>query len=75
LDEKVQVIAVLRWDQGMESLFDALTVREVLVDEEQAESEVKRLNQINSAKGVVYFWQRTRFFPNGRSASRGSVSE
>ena len=37
-----------------------VTIKEVVWDAGVAEAEVKRLNQLNSAKGSVYFFQVTR---------------
>ncbi len=37
-----------------------VTVKKVLWDQKVAEEEVRRLNDVNSTKGCVYFWQTTR---------------
>lgn len=46
-----------------------LTVKEVVTSAEAAEAEVQRLNHLNRDKNVVYWWQASRFFPDGRTAS------
>lgn len=38
-----------------------VTVKKVVVDAHYAESEVKRLNELNKDKGCYYFYQLTRF--------------
>lgn len=62
---KVQVYAVVRVDQSYPG-DDAITIKEVLPTIEQAVHEVDRLNRENSNKGARYFWQATRYFPDGR---------
>jgi hypothetical protein len=69
--EREEVFAVLRWDrfQGSETSPDMLiTVKEVVRSQQLAEAEVARLNALNEGKGVLYWWQTTRLFPEGRSA-------
>jgi hypothetical protein len=66
VDKKLQVFAVIRVDADLASPQDAITVTEILREEEEARAEVERLNRLNSAKGSRYFWQATRYFPNGR---------
>jgi hypothetical protein len=39
---------------------DKVTVKEIVLDLETAETEVKRLNQLNSKKQARYFYQATR---------------
>lgn len=46
-----------------------ITIKEVLPSEEQADAEVQRLNALNSAKGVRYFFQNARHYPDGRKAN------
>ena len=45
-----------------------ITIKEVLSSEEEADAEVQRLNTLNSAKGVRYFFQNARHYPDGRKA-------
>jgi hypothetical protein len=69
--EREEVFAVLRWDgfHGSETSPDVLvTVKEVVRSQELAEAEVSRLNSLNEEKGVRYWWQMTRLFPEVRSA-------
>jgi hypothetical protein len=39
---------------------DRFTVTRIVWDQAFAESEVARLNDLNSDKGAAYFWQATR---------------
>jgi hypothetical protein len=48
-----------------------VTVKAVVETQETAESEVARLNQLNAAKGCLYFWQTTRFL--GSAAGTGDA--
>lgn len=41
-----------------------LTVKEIVWTIEEAEEEVRRLNELNAGKGCVYFWQGTRVCRN-----------
>jgi hypothetical protein len=70
--ERDEVYAVLRWDgliHGVDSDPEVLvTVKEIVRSQELAEAEVTRLNALNEGKGVYYWWQSTRLFPEGRSA-------
>lgn len=68
MNTKVAVYAVVRID-GSQSGEDAITIKEVLPTMEQAIEEVERLNKLNDSKGARYFWQATRYFPNGREVS------
>jgi len=61
---KAQVYAVVRIDEHLSGT-DAITVKEILPTMEQAEREVERLNVLNRDKGSYYFWQATRYFPQG----------
>lgn len=61
------VFAIVRFDRFL-SLENAFTVKEIVRTEEDAESEVKRLNEVNADKDCTYFWQTTRLFPPGTSA-------
>jgi hypothetical protein len=69
--ERAEVFAIVRWDgfHGSETAPQAgVTVKEVVRSQALAEAEVARLNALNEAKGVHYWWQATRLFPEGRSA-------
>jgi hypothetical protein len=66
------VYAVLRYDafQGENSQPEvAITVKEVVRSLDLAEAEVARLSALNAEKHVRYWWQYTRLFPQGKSAS------
>jgi hypothetical protein len=70
--ENEGVYAVLRYDgfQGEEARPEVtITVKEVVRDQAIAEAEVARLNALNGDKNVRYWWQYTRLFPQGSSAS------
>ncbi len=64
--EITQVFAVIRIDRDRLTE-DALTIKEILPTAEQAREEVERLNALNKRRGARYFWQATRYFPNGRT--------
>ena len=67
MDRKIQVYAVLRWDDyRTEKIEDSVTVKEILPTWEEAVAEVSRLNGLNKEKGCRYFCQTTRYFPEGR---------
>jgi hypothetical protein len=61
------VYAIVRFDRSLEQQ-NSFTVKEIVRTEEDAESEVKRLNEVNADKDCTYFWQTTRLFPPGTSA-------
>lgn len=66
-----EVFAILRWDgyHGAAASPDVLvTVKEIVRSQELAEAEVARLNSLNEDKDLLYWWQTTRLFPEGRSA-------
>jgi hypothetical protein len=63
MEKKIQVYAVVRIDG--ERMEDAVTIKEILPTQEEASREVERLNQLNKDKGAHYFFQVTRYFPNG----------
>ena len=74
---KVHLYAVVRYDQEAARAVWAFTVKEVLPTLEEAKAEVDRLNASSGGR-AVYFWQTTRFYPNGRgvksASTTGSVS-
>lgn len=61
----VHVYAVIRVDVGMQDIETAVTVKEVVPTMEEATAEVERLNKLNADKGCRYFWQTTRYLPQG----------
>lgn len=66
MTEKIHLYAIVSVDKDIKSFEEAITVKEVLPTQEDAEFEVERLNRMNSNKGIFYFWQLTRFYPEGR---------
>lgn len=63
------VYAVVRVDlykRLVDPFTNAITVKEILPTQAEAEKEVARLMELNKDKEVVYFWQTTRYFPEGR---------
>jgi hypothetical protein len=46
----------------MQSWENSFTVKEIVRTQDIAESEVKRLNEVNADKDCLYFWQTTRLF-------------
>ena len=69
MTRKVPVYAVVRIEDG-ESIEVAITVVEILPTMDQAIQETERLNKLNNDKGARYFWQATRYFPDGRSVKK-----
>ena len=70
--ERTQVFAIIRVDQvgkplTKESLSLHVNVKAILPTEEEAESEVERLNDLNGDEETMYFWAATRYYPNGRA--------
>ncbi len=64
--QKIQVFAVIRIDRDQWT-DDAITITEIVPTIDQAVKEVERLNRLNKSKGARYFWQATRYFPEGRA--------
>ena len=62
------VYAIVRFDRDMQSWENSFTVKEIVRTQDIAESEVKRLNEVNADKNCLYFWQTTRLFPFGSAA-------
>lgn len=52
--------AIVRIDADLQNDEDRFTVTRVVWDQASAESEVRRLNELNSGKGARYIWQATR---------------
>jgi len=58
------VFAVVRIDQFLTDVSppeNTITVKEIVLTQEEAEEEVQRLNKLNCDKNCLYFWQKTRF--------------
>ncbi len=58
------IYAILRYETDADEKVPIdlrVTVKKVVVDPHYAESEVKRLNELNQDKGSYYFCQLTRF--------------
>ena len=74
--EREDAYAVLRWDgfHGADARPEALvTVKEIVSSRELAEAEVARLNALCAGSDIYYWWQMTRLFPEGQSASAAST--
>jgi hypothetical protein len=65
--ERLPVFAVVRFDGDASDPFVGFSVKEILPTQEEAETEVSWLNKLNGSKGATYFWQTSRFYPQGRS--------
>ncbi len=52
--------AIVRVDHDSPTDEERFTVRRIVWDEQLAESEVRRLSEVNADKGCAYFWQYTR---------------
>ena len=72
--DRAQVFAVIRFDPDISAIEDQITVTEIVSEQSIAEAEVARLNELNAAKGCRYFWQPTRLYPAGTSASARQAS-
>jgi hypothetical protein len=59
---KEQVFAIIRWDKDISNPQDAFTVKEIIINENNANEEVIRLNKINKDKNAIYYWQATRLY-------------
>ena len=44
-----------------------ITIKEIVLSEDEARAEVERLNALNAPKGCRYYWQQTRLFSTGGS--------
>jgi hypothetical protein len=44
-----------------------ITIKEIVMSEDEARAEVERLNALNAPKGCRYYWQQTRLFSRGGS--------
>jgi len=44
-----------------------ITIKEIVLTEDEARAEVERLNALNAPKGCRYYWQQTRLFSRGGS--------
>jgi hypothetical protein len=64
---RVQVFAVVRFDNFISNTENAISVLEILPTAEQASAEADRLNALNGAKGCQYFVRATRYYPEGRA--------
>ena len=63
--DKVRVAVVIRIDSFVAGE-DGVTVVSVLYDLDEARAEALRLNELNGAKGMRYFAQVSRLYPEGR---------
>lgn len=53
----------------------SVTVKEVVLTAEAAKAEAERLNALNATKNCRYYWQGTRYFPDGGSFGVDGVGE
>jgi hypothetical protein len=58
--KKDQVFAIIREDKDVLDVQQKVTVVKVVVDQDVADSEVQRLNEVNKDKACEYWWQATR---------------
>ena len=66
---RVQVFAVIRFDNFIGDAENATAVVEILPTAEQARAEADRLNALNGAKGARYFVRASRYYPEGRAVN------
>ena len=83
----VRAYAVFRVDDGAVASSEPLdemgppnlTIKEIVMSEDEARSEVRRLNRENPDKGATYFWQGTHLFQHGGShgsdTDRGEIGD
>ncbi len=69
VNRKVQVHAVVRHDEYIADIRDAVTVVAVLPSKDEAMREVDRLNALREGRGSTYFWTPAKYYPGGRQAS------
>ena len=61
-----QANAVIRLDEfnstklERREIQEIITVKSIHISQQHAETEVERLNELNSDEGCFYFWQATR---------------
>lgn len=63
---KEQCFAIVRVDDFAlrdAKVENAITVKAIVWDQDEAEREVARLNELNADKGCHYFWQASRAAP------------
>ena len=60
MKESVPAYAIIRIDTYTNEISNLITVKEIVPTLEKAESEVRRLTEINCDKECKYFWQTTR---------------
>ena len=72
MEAKMQVYAVVRID-GTQVIEESVTVKEILPTLEEAAEEAERLNRLNEDKNAHYFWQATRYFPEGRTVAASGL--
>ena len=69
--ERDEVYAILRWDGFHGTGADPevlVTVKQGARSQELAKAEGAHLNALSEGKGVHYWWQATRLFPEWKSA-------
>src|SRR5437868_6084137 len=57
---KKQVYAIVRVDADVSEIREKISIVKVVLTENEAESEVSRLDKLNLEKGSKYWWQATR---------------
>jgi hypothetical protein len=74
MEKKLPVFAVLRIEIEVRgTLEDAVYVMAILPTQDEAKSEVERLNKLNATRGVRYSWRATRYFPEGRKSNTNAL--
>ena len=70
MNRKTEAHAVVRYDDYMADIADAISVVAVVPTREEAEAEVERLAAVNADKRCHYFSTPTRYYPEGRAVSQ-----
>ena len=66
MNQKVLLHAVVRYDEYVTAISEAITVVAVVPTKDEAVREVARLNELNAEKRSSYFWTPAKYYPDGR---------
>jgi hypothetical protein len=71
VNPKILLHAVVRYDEYISEITDAVTVVAVVPTKDEALQEVERLNRLAADKGSIYFWTPARYYSAGRGVVIG----
>ena len=71
------VFVILRRDRSVDddAVAERITVKKVVLSEERAEAEVRRLNELNAHRGSHYFWEIAQFDTSARGGGGVQAAE